>query len=65
MRLAGSGAEQAGPIQPRLSIRQDQQSGTISVFRAGGAEPILTQNARPRITGPTCIRSPRPTARAC
>ena len=30
-----------------LTIKQDEQAGTISVFRAGKAEPILTQNARP------------------
>jgi putative membrane-bound dehydrogenase-like protein len=30
-----------------LTIKQDEQAGTISVFRAGGSQPILTQNARP------------------
>lgn len=29
-----------------LRIEHDQQAGTISVFRAGGKAPILTQNAR-------------------
>ncbi len=30
-----------------LTIREDAQAGTIAVFRAGGRDPILTQNARP------------------
>ena len=30
-----------------LTIRQDERAGTISVFRAGQAAPILTQNAKP------------------
>ncbi len=30
-----------------FSIREDAQAGTISVFRAGSSEPVLTQNARP------------------
>lgn len=30
-----------------LTIRQDEQAGTISVFRTGSPEPILTQNAKP------------------
>lgn len=30
-----------------LKIEQDEQAGTISVFRPGGRQPILTQNARP------------------
>ncbi len=29
-----------------LSIEQDQKAGTIAVFRSGGKEPILVQNAR-------------------
>ena len=33
--------------QKGLTIRQDERAGTLSVFRAGGSEPILTQNARP------------------
>ena len=30
-----------------LVVRQDPRAGTISVFRTGGRQPILTQNARP------------------
>lgn len=30
-----------------LNLVHDEQAGTISVFRAGGKEAILTQNARP------------------
>lgn len=30
-----------------LTIKQDEQAGTISVFRAGNPQPILTQNAKP------------------
>jgi putative membrane-bound dehydrogenase-like protein len=39
----------AGSLPPgkSLTIRHDAQAGTISVFRAGGTEPILTQHARP------------------
>ena len=33
--------------ETKLSIQQDEQAGTISVFRNDGKEPILTQNARP------------------
>ncbi len=45
LRLAGSSVEQGSPVPQRLSIRQDQQSGTLSVFRAGTTQPVLTQNA--------------------
>jgi putative membrane-bound dehydrogenase-like protein len=31
----------------RLTVRQDQRAGTISVFRTGNRQPILTQNAGP------------------
>ena len=34
------------PAGKGLTIKQDEQAGTISVFRAGQAEPILTQNAK-------------------
>src|SRR5690349_19593683 len=30
-----------------LTARQDLRAGTISVFRGGNRQPILTQNARP------------------
>ena len=33
--------------QKGLRIEQDERAGTLSVFRAGGRDPILTQNARP------------------
>ena len=33
--------------ETRLRIEQDEQSGTISVYRDEGRLPILTQNARP------------------
>ena len=36
------------PAPPRgLTIRQDQRAGTISVFRAGTRDPLLTVNAKP------------------
>jgi putative membrane-bound dehydrogenase-like protein len=38
-----------GPQTPAgtgLTIKQDEQAGTISVYRAGHPDPILTQNAR-------------------
>lgn len=34
-------------IAADLQVRQDTDTGTISVFRVGDDEPILTQNARP------------------
>ena len=38
---------QTSPVEPRgLQVRQDELTGKISVYRAGQAEPILTQNAR-------------------
>ncbi len=40
--------QQPAPAAARgLTIKQDEQAGTISVFRAGKPEPILTQNAKP------------------
>ena len=33
----------------RLTIVQDEERGTISVFRAGNAEPIVTQHARANV----------------
>ncbi len=39
--------EQPRPAQSGLVIRQDQRAGTLSVFRTGRRDPILTQNARP------------------
>ena len=34
----------APPVE--FTLKQDEQAGTISVFRADGKEPILTQNAK-------------------
>ena len=45
LRLIGRVEDQAAAVQPRLSISQDQNAGTISVFRPGRSGPILTQNA--------------------
>ena len=42
-----SGDEQPRTDSTGLVIRQDQRAGTLSVFRAGRRDPILTQNARP------------------
>ena len=43
-----SGKEQTTPAtQNNLLIRQDQKAGTLSIYRAGGRDAILTQNARP------------------
>ena len=43
-----SGGEQpARSTQTGLVIRQDQRAGTLSVYRAGRRDAILTQNARP------------------
>jgi putative membrane-bound dehydrogenase-like protein len=47
LRLLKSDREPASAEVARLTIRQDEQAGTISVFRMGRSEPILTQNARP------------------
>lgn len=33
--------------QKGLTIKHDERVGTLSVYRAGAGEPILTQNARP------------------
>src|SRR5512145_467414 len=41
------GAPGLQPTAPGLTIRQDERSGAISVYRQGAREPILTQNARP------------------
>jgi putative membrane-bound dehydrogenase-like protein len=35
--------------QTQLAIKHDEQAGTISVFRTGTPEPILTQNAKPDV----------------
>jgi hypothetical protein len=40
----GQGTPSAG--EKELSLEQDEDAGTISVFRSDGREPILTQNAR-------------------
>jgi hypothetical protein len=40
-------ASSSAPTATTLSIRQDTSAGTIAIYRAGEAEPILTQNARP------------------
>ncbi len=42
-------SQHAAPVPPAggLTIKQDEQSGTISVFRAGSPEPIVTQIAKP------------------
>jgi putative membrane-bound dehydrogenase-like protein len=37
---------QQSPPQTGLTIRQDEQAGTISVFRGGQPDPLVTQNAR-------------------
>ena len=44
--LADSGrSESIGPKQ--LRIEQDDEAGTIAIYRADGKEPIVTQNAKP------------------
>ncbi|MDZ4701290.1 MAG: PVC-type heme-binding CxxCH protein, partial [Rhodothermales bacterium] len=40
-------AAASAPVATTLTIRQDTVAGTIAIYRAGEAEPILTQNARP------------------
>jgi len=40
-------ASQTATTTTALVIREDARAGTISVFRSGGRQPILTQNARP------------------
>ena len=65
LRLAGSSVEQGSPVPQRLSIRQDEQAGTISVFRAGRLAADSHAERQAGSPGPICIRSPRPTARAC
>ena len=46
----GCTGDEAGDAQPawetRLSIRQDERAGTISVFREKATEPLIVQNAR-------------------
>lgn len=37
----------AQPSATALRLQQDEAAGTIAVYRAGGREPILTQNALP------------------
>ncbi|HEX8041103.1 MAG TPA: PVC-type heme-binding CxxCH protein [Chryseosolibacter sp.] len=39
--------EQLPPGPVTLQLRQDEKAGTISVFRKGGDEPIVTQSAKP------------------
>ncbi len=39
-------ADDASAEPVSLDVRHDDQAGTISVFRAGGTEPILVQHAR-------------------
>ena len=41
------GEQPARPNQRGLIIRQDQRAGTLSVYRAGRRDAILTQHARP------------------
>jgi len=40
-------AREALALETRLSIRQDEQAGTISIFRENATEPLVVQNARP------------------
>ena len=43
----GDEASDAQPaLETRLSIRQDERVGTISVFRENATEPLVVQNAR-------------------
>ena len=43
----GDEASDAQPaLETRLSIRQDERAGTISVFRENATEPLVVQNAR-------------------
>ena len=43
--LADSGhSESTGPMQ--LRIEQDDEAGTIAIYRADGTEPLVTQNAK-------------------
>ncbi len=42
----GDEARDAQALGTRLSIRQDEQAGTISIFRENATEPLLVQNAR-------------------
>jgi putative membrane-bound dehydrogenase-like protein len=39
-------ASAAPPSQKGLTIKQDQEAGTISVFRGNDARPLVTENAR-------------------
>ena len=39
-------SESQVPAGTGLTIKQDERAGTISVFRAGQSDPILTQNAK-------------------
>ena len=47
LKLLKSDQQSAPTAGQGLTIKQDDQAGTISVFRAGKPEPILTQNAKP------------------
>ena len=47
LKLLKSDQQPAPAAGQGLTIKQDEQAGTISVFRAGNPEPILTQNAKP------------------
>ena len=40
-------AREALALETRLSIRHDEQAGTISIFRENATEPLVVQNARP------------------
>ncbi|GAA4399804.1 hypothetical protein GCM10023187_12250 [Nibrella viscosa] len=44
---AACGTEKPGIGKTELRIAHDEQAGTISVYRTGEKEPILTQHARP------------------
>jgi putative membrane-bound dehydrogenase-like protein len=46
LRLMNSENRQTAPDGRRLTIRHDQATGTISVFRAAQSEPIVTHHAR-------------------
>ena len=47
LRLMKSDKKDTPPPQRVLTIKQDEQAGTISVFRTGKPEPVLTQHAKP------------------
>jgi putative membrane-bound dehydrogenase-like protein len=39
--------DQAATTKKGLTIRHDERAGTLSVFRTGSRQPIVTQNAKP------------------